>query len=248
MNKINCKFRKKVYCRKCKLETHHDIILIHSIGEELHDVGFSWQEDYMIGQCRGCDTNNFIKEYDDSNMHYYIPSSNEYIPLDDIEVYPPEPLKEKEKYNMVNFKHLPELLDTLYNQVVANFELNYYLLSAAGLRMIIEGICNDLSINDGYVLDEKGIKIIKKDGTEVRSDNLNGKINGLEESGILTEDQTKILHLIRKFGNQTVHDLINPTRKIMLDGIEIIEQTLKNIYEFKKYSSLEKHFKKQNKS
>lgn len=61
---------------------------------------------------------------------------------------------------------------------------------------------------------------------------------------ILTKRQTIILHIIRKVGNQTVHKLNNPTHKIILDSLEIVEHTFKNIYELKKYDSLmEKYLK-----
>jgi hypothetical protein len=177
-------------------------------------------------------------------MHFYVPDEGD-IDVEDIQVYPPEPLTNKAKndYDIVDFQHLPELLDTLYRQVVANFELKYYLLAAAGLRMIIEGICNDLSIKDGYVTDDETGQIVMKNGNQVRSSNLNGKINGLVEIGILTEGQTAILHIIRKLGNQTVHKLNNPKRRIMVSGLEIIEHTFRNIYEFKKYDFMVKQFK-----
>jgi hypothetical protein len=241
------RFREKVYCRKCNTNTNHGIIYKHSIGEDVYENGYFWSEDYIISQCMGCDTVGFIKDYDDITMHFFNYDTHEPIDLDDITVYPPEPLNKKDNnnnYNMVEFQHLPELLNTLYRQVVANFELRHYLLAAAGLRMIIEGICNDRSITKGYVInDETGIIETDKEGNRIQSKNLNGKINGLVEQGILTEGQTAILHMIRKLGNQTVHKLNNPKKKILLDGLEIVEHTFRNIYELKKFDNLAKQFK-----
>jgi hypothetical protein len=245
------RFWKKVYCRRCNNNTHHGIIYKHTISGQEEEVGFGWSEDYITAQCLGCDTICFILHYDDSTMHFYIYDSDgnkgEYIEIDDIQVFPPEPIisKDKDEYNIVQFEHLPEVLGTLYKQVVANFELKYYLLAAAGMRMIIEGICNDLSINKGYVIDdETGEFKCDEKGNKIKSSNLNGKINGLAEKGILTYGQIEILHIIRKLGNQTVHKLNNPKRKVLLSSLEIIEQTFRNIYELKKYDTLAKTFSK----
>ncbi|WP_379969168.1 DUF4145 domain-containing protein [Ectobacillus sp. sgz5001026] len=241
------RFRKRVYCRICKHKTNHGIVVQHSISGDHEEAGFSWSEDYIIAQCLGCETLTFIKEYDDSTMHFYVHDENEQIDFEDIQVFPPEPLTDKDnrnKYKMKKFKHLPELLAALYEQVVANYELKYYLLAGAGLRMIIEGICNDLSIKNGYVTDDNtGLIVLDKDNNQVRSGNLNGKINGLAEQGVLTASQTVILHMIRKLGNQTVHKLNNPPGKIIFSGLEIVENTLTNIYELKKFDSIIKYLK-----
>ncbi|PAD85482.1 hypothetical protein CHH55_23345 [Niallia circulans] len=66
-------------------------------------------------------------------------------------------------------------------------------------------------------------------------------MNGLVEKGVLTENQTSILHIIRKIGNQTVHELNIPQKRIILSGIEIIEQTFKNIFELKKYDKMKQN-------
>ncbi len=245
---IGEQFRNRIYCRSCKQETKHIILAKHSIGEEDHEYGHYWSEDYMIAECKGCETVTFIQEYDDPSMHFFHPEENEHVDMEDIKIYPPKPLTNNKSnhYELVEFQHLPELLGALYRQVVANYELRHYLLAAAGLRMIIEGICNDLSIKKGYVTDDETGQIVIKDGKQVRSDNLNGRINGLAENGILTEGQTAILHIIRKLGNQTVHKLNDPKRNIIVSGLEIVEHTFRNIYELKKYDTLkDKYLKKQ---
>lgn len=240
-------FRNRIYCRSCKNDTKHIILKKHFKEELDYESGYWWSEEYMIAECAGCETVTFIKEYDDPTMHFYHPEEAEQIDMEDIKIFPPKPLTNKDNnYQMVEFQHLPELLSTLYKQVVANYELRYYLLAAAGLRMIIEGICNDLSIKKGFVTDDETGEIAVKEGQQVRSDNLNGRINGLAENKILTEGQTGILHIIRKLGNQTVHKLNNPKGSIILQGLEIVEHTFRNIYELKKYDTLkDKYLKKQ---
>ncbi|MED4627303.1 MULTISPECIES: DUF4145 domain-containing protein [Bacillus] len=238
----NKEFEKMVYCRRCENKTYHKIIKEYSIEQDEveESYGHYWWERYIIATCMGCRTPCFINEYDDVSMHFTIRNDLgevEEINLEDIKVYPPEPIYNKaNQYKKVKFNYLPQLLETLYKQVIVNYDLKQYLLAAAGLRMIIEGICNDLSITEGYVIDEKtNSKKLNNQGQEVRSKSLDGKINGLEEKGLLTKRQIQILHIIRKLGNQTVHKLNNPKRKIIKDGLEIIEITFKNLYESQKY-------------
>ncbi|QFY71375.1 hypothetical protein CEQ83_02195 [Priestia megaterium] len=240
------KFKKRVYCRQCKHNTNHQILLKHTVDEEIPEYNFYMTEDYMICECMGCETVNFVREYDDPSMHYYDAEEGEEIHHEDIQVFPPKPLTDKEEsYEVKQYKHLPPLLKTLYKQVVANVELKYYLLAAAGLRMIIEGICNDLSIKKGYIIDDAtGKRATDENGNEKKSSNLNGRINGLSEAKILTEGQTTILHIIRGLGNQTVHKLEEPKRGIILDALEIVEHTFTNIYELKKYDSLRDQYAK----
>ncbi|MDN4866242.1 DUF4145 domain-containing protein [Priestia megaterium] len=242
------KYRKKVYCRTCKVDTNHQILKIHTVHEDIDEsFNFYTTEDYMICQCMGCETVNFVQEYDDPNMHFYHPEEKEWIDIEDIKVYPPKPLTDKYvNYPIKDYDHLPKLLKTLYQQVVANFEMKHYLLAAAGLRMIIEGLCNELSIEEGFLIDEvTGGKVLnKKTGDPVIRKNLEGRINGLSEAGVLTSTSSKVLHIIRNLGNQTVHELKDPKRSVILSGLEIVEHTFYNVYELKKYDVLSKKYSK----
>lgn len=245
----NTRFHSKVFCRSCRRDTNHGELYKHSREVDEFE-GFYWTEDYIIAQCLGCDTVSFIKEYEDPSMFYVnqeMDGSFEEVYFTDIKVYP-EKINQKKSdrtYRKEEFQHLPELLGTLYEQVIANLDMKYYLLAAAGLRMIMEGILNDLEIKKGYVLDEETGEIkTDKDGNKLKSSNLDGRINGLVEENLLTFGQTRILHIIRKVGNQSVHQLNEPSRKIIIAGLEIVEHTFKNIYELKKYDNLALQMKK----
>ena len=61
--------------------------------------------------------------------------------------------------------------------------------------------------------------------------NLEGKINGLYEQGILTQKQSNILHELRFFGNRAVHELAVPSKDSLKMAMEILEQIIFNIYE-----------------
>jgi len=95
------------------------------------------------------------------------------------------------------------------------------------LRSILDGICIDRNIKSGQ------IEIITKDGTKKtkKSLKLDGKINGLMESGIITKIQTKALHELRFLGNKAVHELEIPSNKDLIIAFDIIEHILIDIYE-----------------
>lgn len=240
------KFGKRVYCESCKQDTNHEILKKHTVHEDIDDRGSYYLTDnYMICQCMGCGTVNFVHEYDDPSMHFYHPELEEWIDMEDIKVYPPKPLTDKYvNYPIKDYDHLPKLLKTLYQQVVANFEMKHYLLAAAGLRMIIEGLCNELSIEEGFLFDDETgkKKLNRKTGNPIRSKSLEGRINGLSEAGVLTSTSSKVLHIIRNLGNQTVHELKDPKRSVILSGLEIVEHTFYNAYELKKYDVLSKKY------
>lgn len=85
-----------------------------------------------------------------------------------------------------------------------------YILCAAGIRAIIEGICIDNDINKG---------------------NLYSKIDELNKKGILTTQHSEILHNHRCIDNSAIHELAIPSKEELSLAIEILEHTLENIYE-----------------
>lgn len=90
-----------------------------------------------------------------------------------------------------------------------------YILTAVGLRAIVEGLCVDLGLTE---------KQDKKFST------LFGKIDGLYERGYLSMDQSKILHQHRYLGNKAVHELSEPSYTELQLAIEIVEHILESIY------------------
>lgn len=229
----------KVFCRVCKRKTNHGIILTHNKESQYPQDDFQWWFGYHIVECLGCDNVAFVKEYGDETMVDFDEIEGSKY-LFDYKVYPEEPKNWKNaKYKFhtnKEFKDCPETIYSMYSQIVAAFNMEFYLLSAVGLRILVEGLCKDLGINDGYVLNEEGNKIKQKGSEEIsRRSNLEGKINGLIEEGVVVKSQADILHQIRLLGNSSAHELKDPTRKTVSLGITILESILEQIYEFKNY-------------
>lgn len=232
------RFSAKVYCRKCKNRNHHGIIMSYKEESDSYD-DYQWIHKYFIVQCLGCDTVAFVSEYGDESMIDLDPHGDNRH-FTDVIVYPEEPKSDKksrfEPHKPQDFDESPEAIQIMYSQIVSAFNMESYLLAAVGLRMLVEGICKDLGINSGYVLDDVGNKrISKKTSKEVRSTSLEGKINGLVEITVVVQKQADILHQIRELGNSSAHELKEPTRRTLKLAIEILEKIIEQIYELHKY-------------
>lgn len=106
------------------------------------------------------------------------------------------------------FNALPKNLNYLYCEVVFTINHGQFILASAGLRALLEGICDD-----------------KKLGGEV----LQVKIRNLKEVGI-PEDVIDNLHSLRFLGNDAVHDLSSADLDDLKQGVLVTEKILYFLY------------------
>ncbi|TDL34565.1 DUF4145 domain-containing protein [Jeotgalibacillus sp. S-D1] len=234
------KMDEKLYCIKCKRETNHDYVYKHSERSYDFDINdYYWFISYFVTRCRGCDNVAYATEYGDESMLRYEEYSGREEIYSTFTSYPEKPKKDTtmrlKKYETREFLKTPESITVLYTQLVSALNDQAYLLTAVGLRMLVEGICNDLGITEGYLLNEDGSRKLNKNSDEIRDKNLIGKINGLVEKNVIVQRQADILHKIRELGNTSVHELIVPPRSTILLSFEIIENVIYNVYELDKY-------------
>jgi hypothetical protein len=215
----------KVFCATCKAETNH--IVAQSIDvfgdEEIHygpddSDTFSWIDRFQIIQCQGCDTYSFrhrnwfseAQEFDSDGTTSWL-----------------YPQRGNDVVNAKDFYNVPKNLRAIYKEVVNCFNGDSPIMCAAGLRATIEGLCVEQGVKDGPA------EITKSDGTAKieRKDNLEGKISGLHEKGILTKRSADLLHEHRYMGNDAVHELSRPSAEDLRLAIEIVEHTLESLYE-----------------
>lgn len=205
-------------CDVCKRENSHKILsCITLTGEEMHndDFGVSWQNEYQIIRCGGCGLISFRETAYFSEDHFGDEDPTK------VYLYPKRTHDNKQEVEITNF---PDTVSQIYSETINAFNGDSFVLCAAGLRTIVEAICNDLGIEGGNVLNSQTNK-------EKFSKQLDGKINGLVEKQVLTKNAAQILHSHRFMGNKAVHEVKISNKRDLLIAIEIIEHLLQHIYD-----------------
>lgn len=212
-----------VFCSTCKnINRHKVLVSADQSGKELMggDDWMYWGSSYQIIECQGCGNISFRNESSNSEDYDSEDGTHTIYEL----LYPK---RTKETWNTKEFLNIPYNLRRIYRETIDSFNNENLTLCGAGVRALVEGLCNENGIVDGE------IEIVHKDGstTKKRVDTLQGQINGLYEKGILTRKNTEILHEHRFLGNTAIHDLAAPTREELGLALEIIEHVFDNIYE-----------------
>jgi hypothetical protein len=212
----------KVLCTSCENTTKH--VVLTSINEKGTEPwgdyhSFDWNTDYEIIQCLGCDSISFRNHSIDSENTDY-----ECTPIPTIRIYPK---RSNDTLAIKNYFNVPYNLKRIYSETIDSYNNGNLTLCGAGVRALVEGLCQENGIDSGYV------EVTKKDGSIEKKliKNLQGKINGLHESGKLTAQHAEILHEHRFLGNEAVHELSLPSTKNLNLAIEIVENVFDTLYE-----------------
>jgi len=214
----------KVLCITCQRETKHRIAAsFDKHGSEFdRQEGWAveWYDRFQVIHCLGCETVtfrhlNWFSEAVDREMGYDGTTEK---------LYPKRDTNTLAARALLN---VPTTLKRIYTEVIDCFNNDALTLCAAGLRALVEGVCANQGVKDGSV------EINKPDGTiEIKKmKNLEGKINGLHEKGILTKSTSEILHEHRFLGNEAIHELARPSSEELKLAISILEGTLEQLYE-----------------
>ncbi|NLA49845.1 MAG: DUF4145 domain-containing protein [Bacteroidales bacterium] len=196
----------KYYCRTCKRQTNHSIIHEVKTQGERDEGYFQWVYTYSLIQCLGCETISFLETYGDSEMVeiYEEEGKCEYYENKTIYPYYLENVNELESTH-----YIPSPIREIYNETISAYKANCLILSAGGLRAIIEATCNYL---------------------EVRKDSLSTRIDLLHEKGYLTLNESKRLHAIRFLGNDALHEIENPPKESLIILFEVVNHLLENLF------------------
>jgi hypothetical protein len=211
----------KVYCNSCKGARNHKSLkkIEKSIDDDDNCVSFydSWE----IVKCLGCESISFRHAF--SNSHDTNPETGEDMVIENL-----YPQRNNKHLPIKPFENTPKAVSNIYQETLNAYNSGLNLLCAAGLRAIIESICSDKGITHGQVVKASGsgtATIVKKSST------LEGKINGLQENGIITEKHRDILHEHRFLGNDALHSLAMPSKRLLSIAIEVLEHTIESLYE-----------------
>ncbi len=191
--------RKRLFCNTCQGDTHHALCGQHQ-RHYYEDDGHYWEETaYRLWTCAGCDTGTLEIAWTSAAMRG---------PEEQLYDYTYAPRRTTSALAVRRFRQIPNALKVIYEEVIHAFNAGLPLLSAAGLRAPIEGICAD-----------KGLK----------GQRLAAKIDGL--SAHMHVGIVKNLHGFRFMGNDAVHELKAPDLKDLRLAIEVSEDLLNYLYD-----------------
>lgn len=211
-----------VLCLKCNVETEHHILYSFDVsgseGVGNYDPEYEppeyeiwWNNSYQTIRCGGCKSVSYrevsgFSEEEGSNEVLY-------------------PIRSKGKLTAKDFLNAPTTLRRIYRETIEAFNSECLTLCAGGLRAIVEGICAAKRVKKGPV----EVRTKGKTTTQLKK-NLQGKISGLCEKGILTKAKAKLLHAHRYLGNEALHDLEMPSVDELRLAIQIVEHVLEELY------------------
>ena len=187
-------------------ETNHKLIKKYEKSGGDHDL-FSWQEYYMIIECAGCEAVSFVEVYSDSEM-YNINEHGHQEWESEKKIYP----YYLEKGQVLeNIKLVPKKIRKIYDEAIGALKSNLPLLAAAGLRAVIESICNDQKIPN------ENVKLIDK-------------IDLLAKEGIISTREAKRLHPIRFLGNDAIHEIKTPAKNQLYILLNVVNNLMFNLF------------------
>jgi hypothetical protein len=193
----------KRHCNNCKGKRNHKELFEKKIRGD--DEGYVWIEKYKVIECLGCENISFLKVFGDITMYEIDQDGNQDFFFDEtIFLYYLE-RGDEIKYS----HHLPDTIKIIYKETISAFKADSYILTAGGLRAIIEAICNHLKI---------------------KKDNLEKRIDALHKKGHLTLSESKRLHSIRFLGNDALHEIAKPKKEHLYLLLEIINHLLANLF------------------
>ena len=189
----------KCLCLVCKIPTNHTVL--HNLG--INKTQFPLDSAKMqIVECAGCESKSFRMVYT-SPLNGFNADGSGYLEKEFL--FP----RRNMLRNPIDIHWLPVDIRNVYLEVLNALQNEIYILSSAGIRAIVEGIC------------------INK---RAPHRNLFRNILWLQEEGFITEAQANALHTQRFLGNEAVHQLSKPTEDEFIAALDIVEAVLASIY------------------
>lgn len=199
----------KIHCGECGRHTNHTVIahrLIRSNPD--YDTEF-WGVDHYFCQCAGCDS--FCYATNEWGEHDWNPHTGD---MESKWSTYPRAVGDRRPINDTH--DLPPKIRAIYLEVIGAVNASLPVLTAIGLRALIEAICKDQGVKAG---------------------NLEKLIDGLAQNGVLSAAQASILHGHRFLGNVAAHDIESAKPRELVAALEIAEAMLRTIYVLPKLST-----------
>lgn len=207
--------KNEVKCLKCSNWTTHTTR--GTFNRRIHDRedGFWGNTHHDLLECDGCHSGTYRSIYTNSEMQ-----EEEYEAV--VEFHPPRPSSTSDrapkKFERFEQKHR---LWSAYIQTlsVANAELP--TMAAAGIRLLVEGVCKEVMPDPKPLPGEKPKK----------GPNLFQRIEALLAQGFIGKKQAETLHHIRESGNDSLHEAADPDMDEIGSGIAVMEHLLAQAFD-----------------
>lgn len=177
---------------------------------------FSPEEKYFWGikhyfcKCAGCDSFSYAIARWEEGDYDHCSGDFEYS-------WKTYPYAKGQRLPFEESHELPPKIRIIYKEVIGAINAQLPVLSAIGLRALIETLCK-----------ERGVK----------GKNLADLIDGLATNGVLSTAQASILHSHRFLGNIAAHEIESAKQKELIAALEIAESLLRTIYVLPNLSKL----------
>ena len=205
----------KIFCHSCGKRTNHKILAKEEIKSHPNEA-YHWGENHYFSKCAGCDALSYaIAEWSEDDWNPFT-GEMEYR-------WKNYPRGATARQPIDNVDELPPKIKAIYKELIGSMNAQLPVLTAIGLRALIEAICKDRGIT---------------------ASNLEKLIDGLSTNGVFSKAQADILHSHRFLGNVAAHDITSAQPKELVAALDIAETVLRTIYVLPKLSQQIKTGKK----
>jgi hypothetical protein len=202
----------KIYCNSCGRETNHDVKSTHEQSyEEIYDncgqKFLSYYENTQYGflVCRGCDTATLEEQWTCSGMY-----ENE----EQVYAYDYHPKRKNLGGRQAKrFHHVDKKLDDTYKEIITAFQQGLAIVTAMGVRALLEGVC----VLEG--IDDQVTRSLAK------------KIEKLKEVSNMPNGIIDGLNSLKFIGDDAAHRLSVADKDTLSLSIDLLESLLNHMYE-----------------
>jgi hypothetical protein len=178
------------------------LLATHSCHYDYEDG--AWYENIRYGfwVCKGCDTATLENRYNNLDMHDY-----------DFTYFP----ERNSSYLHIakKFVHINKKLNAVYLEIIKAHNQGLEIISAIGIRALLEGICVEEGIDDKIAY------------------GLTKKIKKLQEKNNIPESIIEGINSLKFIGDNAAHKLDSSDNHTIMLSIDLLEALLIHLYEAK---------------
>jgi len=196
----------RLLCSGCGVEAFHKPLTVVATTDNIDATGISYWSEYMVVQCQGCKCISFYSEHRNSEDLFFNPETEEEEPEVRVEIYPPR----KECTEGLNdLCSLPIRVQEIYKETQTAIANKQQILAGIGIRAILEAVCRHKGLDKG---------------------DLEGRIDKLQDLGVVTSEGAEILHGLRFLGNDSAHEIKAHSVNELQVAIGIVNHLLTGTY------------------